>query len=132
MQSAQSWALKPGGSFQFSVAHPVRWASERTEIDGAITKIIGFTNSRAEKPKIYGNYLEFKRYDDVSSRGEVLRLWVGPPSMHFSLLKEAGFTVKEFVETKAIEGCKEVDPFYHERFSHFPQFTIFVAEKTLE
>jgi ubiquinone/menaquinone biosynthesis C-methylase UbiE len=121
--------LKPGGSFQFSVGHPVRWASERVEIDGVTTKILGFTNSHAEKPKLYGNYSEFKRYDDVSSRGEVLRLWVGPPSMHFNLLKDAGFVVKEFVETKAVEECKEIDPFYYERFSRFPQFTIFVAEK---
>jgi ubiquinone/menaquinone biosynthesis C-methylase UbiE len=35
--------LKPGGTFQFSVGHPMRWASERIEINGATTKLMGYT-----------------------------------------------------------------------------------------
>ncbi|MEI6054386.1 MAG: class I SAM-dependent methyltransferase [Candidatus Saccharibacteria bacterium] len=121
--------LKPGGSFQFSVGHPVRWASESIEIDGLGMKILGFSGNYDEKPRLYGNYSEFKKYDQVFPSGEVLSFWVGSPSMHYNLLKAAGFIVKEFIETKAVEECKDVAPFYYERFSRFPQFMIFVAEK---
>ena len=49
--------------------------------------------------------------------------------MHFGLLRNVGFEVTDFVETKAVEECKEVDENYFQRFSHFPQFVVFVAKK---
>src|SRR5687768_9211673 len=69
--------LKPGGVFQFSVGHPMRWASERVVIEGVSTKLMGYSE---------GDYSNFHEYDETFPSGEVLRFWVGPPSMHFSLL----------------------------------------------
>jgi ubiquinone/menaquinone biosynthesis C-methylase UbiE len=122
--------LKPGGQLQFSVGHPMRWASERVMIEGVPTKLMGYTEGDMT-PKLYGNYSDFRQYDETFPSGETLRFWVGSPSMHFSLLKQAGFTVEEFIETKAIEETKELHPDYYERFSHFPQFTVFLAKKHL-
>lgn len=122
--------LKPGGTLQFSIGHPMRWASERVSIEGIQTKLMGYTEGNTP-PRLYGNYSEFKQYDETFPSGEVLQFWIGPPSMHFSLLRDAGFDVKSFVETKAIEECREVNEYYYERFSHFPQFVVFVAEKPL-
>jgi ubiquinone/menaquinone biosynthesis C-methylase UbiE len=120
--------LKPGGVFQFSVGHPVRWASERIEFDGVTTRVVGYSEN-AEKPRLYGTYSTFKRYDETFPNGEVLRFWIAPPSTHFGLLRKAGFVVDEFVETRAIEECKEVDEYYYERNHEFPQFSVFVAAK---
>ena len=83
----------------------------------------------AGQPKLYGNYSDFGEYEETFPSGEVLRFWVGPPSMHFRLLREAGFNVTNFIETKAIEETKEVNNDYYLRFSHFPQFIVFAAEK---
>ena len=121
--------LKPGGSFQFSIVHPVRWASERLELGGVKTKLLGYSEGKS-LPRLYGSYSDFKEYSETFPSGEILQFWVGPPSMHFSLLRNAGFNVIDFVETKAIDACKEVNEAYYQRFSRFPQFTIFVSEKT--
>lgn len=120
--------LKPGGTFQFSIGHPMRWASERIELDGQTTKILGYTEGDAT-PRLYGNYSGFNKYEETFPSGEVLSFWIGSPSMHFGWLKQAGFRVEEFVETKAIDECKEVDMNYYLRFSNFPQFTIFSVTK---
>ena len=120
--------LKPGGQFQYSVGHPMRWASERVTFNGVPTKLMGYTEGD-KPPRLYGNYLDFREYDETFPSGEVLRFWIGPPSMHFNLLKQAGFTVNDFIETKAIEECKAVNADYFMRYSHFPQFMIFAAKK---
>lgn len=122
--------LKMDGMFQFSVPHPVRWASEVIDIDGVQTRVMGFVESK-ERPKVYGNYSDYTENEHffTLSPDDPLRIWVGPPSMHFRLLKESGFTIEEFIETKAIEEVKEVDEYYYERFSRLPQFTIFQAVK---
>jgi ubiquinone/menaquinone biosynthesis C-methylase UbiE len=120
--------LKPGGVFQFSIGHPMRWASERVYIDGTPTKVMGYTENRAEQ-RLYGNFSMFKEYEETFPSGEVLSFWIGPPSMHFGLLKDSGFKVMDFIETKPIEECKDYDRNYYERFSAFPQFSIFVAQK---
>jgi ubiquinone/menaquinone biosynthesis C-methylase UbiE len=120
--------LKPGGTFQFSIGHPMRWASERVVIDNIPHKLMGYTEGDT-KTRLFGNYSDFQEYDETFPSGEVLRFWVGPPSLHFGLLREASFDVNNFVETKAVEECREVDENYFERFSHFPQFVVFVAVK---
>jgi ubiquinone/menaquinone biosynthesis C-methylase UbiE len=120
--------LKPGGVFQFTVGHPMRWASERTLINEVPTKLMGYTEGDA-RPRLYGNYSDFQEYDETFPSGEILRFWIGPPSMHFGLLRQAGFTITDFVETKAVEETKQVNEHYYERFSHFPQFVVFVAKK---
>lgn len=122
--------LKPGGTFQFSVGHPMRWASERTVHDGMTVKLMGYTEG-STSPRLFGNYSEFHECEEVFKTGEVLKFWVGPPSMHFGLLREAGFIVNDFIETQAIEEAKEVDEAYYTRFNHFPQFTIFSATKPM-
>lgn len=121
--------LKPGGRLQFSVGHPMRWASERIDINGLTSKVLGFTEGDDEY-RAYGSYSDFDKYDETFSTGETLSFWVGPPSMHFKLLKECGYTVSEFIESKAIEETKEINPNYFKRFSQFPQFTIFAADKS--
>ncbi len=111
--------LKPGGSFQFSVGHPVRWASDVANVDGRQVRLLGYTEGK-DKPKLYGKYHTFSRHQDAFSDGMVVQYWIGPPSMHFNLLKQAGFTV---------EACNDIDPYYYERFSEFPQWAVFVAKK---
>jgi ubiquinone/menaquinone biosynthesis C-methylase UbiE len=123
-----SRVLRQGGKFQFSVAHPVRWASVRIDIDGVPTKVLGYTEGDGEV-KRYGNYSDYKQYSETFPTGETLTFWVGPPSMYFNLLKEAGFTVNEFIETRAIEDVKSVDNAYYERYHYLPQFTVFQATK---
>jgi len=123
-----SRVLKPNGTLQFSIVHPVRWASSREIINGVPTKLMGYTEGD-EPIRLYGNYSEFHQVSEVLSGNGELQFWVGPPSMHFGLLREAGFTVTDFIETKAVPETREFNRNYYERFSHFPQFVVFVAKK---
>lgn len=128
--------LRPGGSLQFSVGHPMRWASEHLEIEGVPSKIMGYSED-PQHPRLYGTYATFAQHQEsvfakaggTEKNGEVLSFWIGPPSMHFGLLREAGFIVESFVESQTIEECKEVDAYYYERNHEFPQFCIFSARK---
>lgn len=122
--------LKANGVFQFSVPHPVRWSSEKVDIDGVPSRLLGFAES-IEQPRVYGNYSDYQEHTHsfLLSSDDPISIWVGPPSMHFNLLKQAGFQIEEFVETRAIEEAKKVDDYYYERFSKLPQFTIFQAIK---
>lgn len=120
--------LKPGGSFQFSVGHPVRWASDVVPIEDNTVRMLGFTQGK-DKPKLYGTYHTFSKHQDTFSDGMTVQYWIGSPSMHFNLLKQTGFSIEEFLETRAIEACKDIDLHYYERFSEFPQWAVFVAKK---
>lgn len=121
-------ALKSGGSFLFSLPHPIRWSSEEKIVDGKPTKIIGFS-ARSDTPGTYGSYMDYKKNKHSFEKDNSLEFWTGPPSMHFGLLKKAGFMVDNFIETRAIEEGKKIDKIYYDKFSKLPQFVIFLATK---
>lgn len=121
--------LKPGGVFQFSTLHPIRWASVIQNVNGKDVKMLGYSIGYNDKPDIYGDYLNLQKASEKLLHGETIEYWVGPPSMHFKLLKESGYEVVDFLESKAIEETKETLPYYYERFSRMPQFVVFKARK---
>ncbi len=120
--------LKDGGRLLCSLAHPVRWASEQIVVDDIPVKAIGFSNDKNNK-KLIGSYSTFAQHKHNFSRYGTLSFYVGPPSYHFRLLKEARFSIEDFVESQAIEECKEYDIYYYERYKEFPQFMAFLARK---
>lgn len=60
---------------------------------------------------------------------EVLAFYVGSPSMHFKLLRNANFDVLDFTESKCVEEAKTVDINYYTKYSEIPQFIAFLARK---
>ena len=124
--------LKPNGTFLFSIAHPLRWASEEKEIDNEVVRITGC--SKADNQcNVFGHYNTFRKYTHSSfawQKGdEVLSFYVGSPSLHFKLLRNAGFDVIDFTESKCVEACKEVDMNYYTKNSEIPQFMAFLSKK---
>ena len=120
--------LKPNGQLQLSLAHPVRWGISDVEIDNIPTKIIGFTEDK-NNPRIYGSYSSYKKQKHDFKTGERLEFYTASPSFYFNLLKDNGFIIEEFQESKVIDECKEVDINYYNRFNEFPQFMAFLASK---
>lgn len=122
--------LKPGGIFQFSTGHPVRWASESAVIDGEPVKVLGFSlQEKGKSTHIYGDYSNFAQYTATLPNGQVEHVWISSPSRHFSLLQQAGFIVTNFVETQPVEELRAVDASYYDRCNRFPQFSVFAAKK---
>ncbi len=122
--------LKSKGGFLFSLPHPIRWSSEKIIIDEKPLRIIGFSSDK-NSPDTYGDYMNYRKYKHTYDErsDEALEFWVGPPSLHFHFLKEAGFIVEDFVETRAIEEAQKIDRAYYEKYSKLPQFVIFLAAK---
>lgn len=124
--------LKKDGLFLFSIAHPLRWSSQEKEIDGSVIRIIGCSKNDNENI-VYGKYHTFEKHTFSSfawqDDGEVLEFYVGSPSMHFKLLKNAKFDIIDFTESKCIEEAKDVDLNYYTKNSEIPQFMAFLAKK---
>lgn len=120
--------LKKDGYLLFSVGHPLRWSSDCILINGKKFRIIGFESSEEEQT-VYGNYNTFRLIDHYFKNNEVLSFYVGPPSMHFKLLKKCGFLVEDFTESSCVDEVKEVDYNYWYKFHEIPQFMAFLAKK---
>ena len=59
----------------------------------------------------------------------LLEFYVGSPSMHFKLLKNAKFDIIDFTESKCIEEVKDVDLNYYTKNSEIPQFMAFFSKE---
>jgi len=120
--------LKPGGKLLFSVGHPLRWATKDCTVEGTQIRVLGYSQD-SNHPKLYGTYSSYTEHEHTFPSGEVLRFYTGSPSFYFNLLKESGFSIDEFEESKVSETCKDRDSYYFERFNEFPQFMAFSATK---
>ncbi len=124
--------LKKEGLFLLSIGHPLRWASEEKNIEGEVYRVIGCSKNDEEK-KVLGKYHSFEKHTFSSfawqTDDEILEFYVGSPSMHFKLLKEANFDVLDFTESKCIEEAKTVDINYYTKYSEIPQFMAFLVKK---
>lgn len=123
--------LKPGGKFLFSVGHPLRWASTEIESHDAKIRVIGYGKKQNGEQIVCGDYLTYAlcRHSFPQHGNEVLEFYSGAPSTYFKLLKNSGFTVDDFTESKCAETAKDKDPDYYQRFSKIPQFQAFLATK---
>lgn len=124
--------LKQKGLFLFSIGHPLRWSSEEKEIDGEVVRIIG-CSKKDDGNTVYGKYHTFEKHVFSSfawqNDNEVLAFYVGSPSSHFKLLRNANFEVLDFTESKCVEDAKGVDMNYYIKNSEVPQFMAFLAKK---
>ena len=120
--------LKKDGRLLFSVGHPLRWACEEKEIEGIKCRVIAHGTSD-NTPYEIGNYNTFKKHEHHFKNGEVLSFYVGSPSMHFKLLKKAGFTIEDFKEGICIDEAKDIDYNYWNKYHEIPEFMAFLAKK---
>lgn len=120
--------LKTDGEFLFSVGHPLRWSSEKIDIDGTIYHAMGFDND-TKNDRIIGNYMSLIKKKHYFRNNEVLEFYSVAPSYYFKEMVKAGFDVKDFSESQCIDECKDVDILYYKRFHEFPQFMAFLGKK---
>ncbi len=124
--------LKKDGLFLFSLAHPLRWASQKVFIDGEECRVIGCSRNN-DKCRVIGKYHSFDKQTHSffawQNDGEILSFYVGAPSMHFKLLRKVGFNVLDFTESKCIDEAKDIDLNYYIKNSEIPQFMAFLTRK---
>jgi ubiquinone/menaquinone biosynthesis C-methylase UbiE len=124
--------LKKGGTFLFSNTHPIKWAAERTmDKDGkAIGALLGFQkDQKTGKQKIYGDYLHTVLHHETWMDGMDILFYSKSISQMFKEVTEAGLTVIDMVEPKAIPLTKKFDKDYWEANQKIPNFIIFETKK---
>ena len=121
--------LKKGGYFLFSVGHPLRWASEKVNINNEEFKLLGYQNSK-EVNRVYGHYNAFTKIEEYLACEDItFKLYIASPSTHFKMLKKCGFKIEDFSESSALDELKDIDYNYWYRYHEFPQFMAFLARK---
>lgn len=124
--------LKPGGLFQFSNLHPVKWSAESfKDIDGkSVRTSMGFEKDPVtKKVDIHGNYLGTILHEEVWNNGMEISYFTKPISLMFKEIRNAGFLVNDIDEPKAIVEAKKHDIGYWEIKQRIPDFVIFECQK---
>ena len=121
--------LKDNGYFLFSVGHPLRWTSEKVNINGDEFKLLGYQNSSTIN-KTIGNYNTFTKIEEyLACEDMTFLMYIASPSTQFKMLKNTGFQVEDFSESVCTDDLKELDYNYWYRYHEFPQFMAFLAQK---
>lgn len=120
--------LDNDGELLFSVGHPIRFATEKINLNNTSYHVIGF-ESGSDGKQILGNYMSHKKQVNYFKDNEILEEFIAPPSYFFETLIMNNFIVENFKESKCIDECKEIDEAYYERFKELPQFMAFLAKK---
>jgi len=122
--------LKKGGSFLFSTHHPVKWSGARIRSDNEVSVLLGYKKNKELKTcEVLGDYLNTRKIDDT---------WFGDFKVTYvhrsmsEMLKDilkSDFELKDFLEPKAIDKCRDVDPMFWEIHQKLPTFMIFELVK---
>lgn len=106
--------------------------TEERDIENETVRIIGCSKND-DGNTVYGKYHSFEKHIFSSfawqNDKEVLSFYVGSPSMHFKLLRQAEFEILDFTESRCVEEAKSVDMNYYIKNSEIPQFMAFLAKK---
>jgi SAM-dependent methyltransferase len=123
--------LRPGGTLLFSVLHPIKWSAEiRRDMDDERKKtfLLGY-DSFATPSNIYGDYLSIRPIVQKPEGYPKIKYWNRPISDYLHTIRDAGFTLIDFIEPLPIEELKFIDIDYWNTQSKIPQFMVFVLQK---
>ncbi len=122
--------LKRGGKFLFSTHHPVRWGADSTGVKSERSVLLGYKKNKELKTcELLGDYLNTRKIDDI---------WFGDFKVSYvhrsiqeilSDILKSDFELVDFLEPKAVDGCREVDAVFWEIHQKIPLFMIFELRK---
>jgi SAM-dependent methyltransferase len=123
--------LHPGGTIQFSVGHPIKWASEfkRDPSDENKKAFLMGYDTYESPAHVYGDYLNITKVTQKPQNYPTITYWNRPISSYLRVIRELGLELLDFVEPPVIPEFKAVDPEYYDIHSRIPQFMIFVVRK---
>lgn len=122
--------LKKGGTLLLSTNHPATWGADCTRTDTERKSLLGYVKRKdANTCDITGDYLNTRKINDT---------WFGDFKVSYihrsmeALMKDilsSDFEIVDYLEPKAIEKCKEVDPIFWEIHQKIPIFMVFELRK---
>lgn len=125
-----SKVVKKQGNFLFSTHHPVLYSAERSRSETERSSLLGYKKiTESNSCIVYGDYLNTRKIDDI---------WFGDfkvSYIHRSMqeiladILKSEFKIVDFLEPKAVDRCREVDPVFWEIHQKIPLFMIFELKK---
>ncbi|MES2953191.1 MAG: class I SAM-dependent methyltransferase [Patescibacteria group bacterium] len=123
--------LRPGGSFLFSVNHPVYWSAEASKEEGDRHRLLGYTKRKDGTVVPYGDYLGVVKLEGTLQNTLKATYWSRPFADMLRDIRDAGFEIIDMQEPRAIYEAKEKDPAFWAGHQKIPLFVLFhVAPRT--
>jgi SAM-dependent methyltransferase len=123
--------LKKDGTFLFSTHHPALWGADRTRTDDERTSLLGYKkNYKKETCEILGDYLSTKEIEDVWFNDFEVSYFHRSLESIFKDIHNSGLILNRFLEPKAIDETKIIDPVFWEIHQKIPLFMIIELRKS--
>lgn len=120
--------LKPGGTLLFSTHHPVKWGAEITKSDSVTKSILGY--ERYEKSaRIYGDYLNVYKKEDIWFKNLRVSFYHLPFSKILKNIRNSNFEIEDFIEPKPVPAARTKAPAFWAIHQKIPVFMIFKLRK---
>jgi SAM-dependent methyltransferase len=123
--------LKPKGKIIFSTHHPIKWGSEVNKNKEFNEFKLGYRKDKNNQKsyQVYGDYLNtYPVKENLFQQLEIIHYNRSLSEM-FKIFANNGFVVKQFIEPKPVEECKNIVPDFYEVHSKIPLFVIWELEK---
>lgn len=123
-------SLKTGGRFLFSTHHPVLWSAAKERTEEERTSILGYKKiKQTNSCEVFGDYLNTRKIDDIwFSDFKVTFVHRSMQEILADILK-SNFEILDYLEPKAIDECRIVNPVFWEIHQKIPLFMIFELKK---
>jgi SAM-dependent methyltransferase len=117
-------AISPGGSLQFSVPHPAKYAGIVGDNGGNQSALLGYKRD-GEVINVYGDYLNPHPLADRLPGANLQVHYQYRPIAHMVRPAiRAGFVLESLAEPAPIAECRQADPAYWQIYSRIPQVLV--------
>lgn len=122
--------LKKDGIFLFSVHNPIKSGAERVNIEDSKALLIGYSqNKEKQKHKIYGNYLNTRKINEIWFDKFEIKYYHKPISSIINDIIKTKFEILDCIEPKTIDAAKKDEKVFWEVYQKIPLFIIFELKK---
>lgn len=123
--------LKINGAFLFSTHHPAIWGAQRTRKEGERESILGYRKYLKDNVcEVFGDYLNPREINDVWFNDFKVSYFHRSLEDIFEDITDSGLILNRFLEPKAIDRTKEIDPIFWEIHQKIPTFMIIELRKS--
>jgi SAM-dependent methyltransferase len=122
--------LKKNGIFLFSTINPIYFSAFKKENKNEKLRILGYKkNKRTQKIKIYGDYFNIRKINDVWFDNFEITYYHKTFSSIIKYILKSGFKIIDCIEPKPLDSVKRIDFEFWEEASKLALFIIFKLQK---
>lgn len=122
--------LRKKGIFLFSTHNPCHWSAVKQEEGDKKDHILGYSKNKiTQKIKVYGDYLNVRKIDDVWGENFKVTYYHKPFSSIMKDIIKSEFKLVDCIEPKALNSSKKIDLEFWTKCNKLALFIIFKLQK---